>query len=197
MLSDKDVDFTSSAAAAIYRHQCPVTDTSGLVEGRYIKIEVNGGNWIFMDEIKVLEGSSVVTPGGEDPIDIDSNNIAYGCSYTSPWPANSSYPDRTGNMLTDGKRGPVYFRAPQWFAFLTYDGTDAGLDDLYVTIDLGSIKSFEQVKAGVLAQAGPAIRKMCIRDRSEVEVSGIPSVAVKCVNIRRNTSGEGGLLGFN
>ena len=26
------------------------------------------------------------------------------------------------------------------------------------------------------------------------EVSGIPSVAVKCVDIRRNTSGEGGLL---
>ena len=31
---------------------------------------------------------------------------------------------------------------------------------------------------------------------SGVEVSGIPSVAVKCVDIRRNTSGEGGLLGF-
>ncbi len=28
------------------------------------------------------------------------------------------------------------------------------------------------------------------------EVSGIPSVAVKCVDIRRNISGEGGLLGF-
>ena len=26
------------------------------------------------------------------------------------------------------------------------------------------------------------------------EVSGIPSVAVKCVEIRRNTGGEGGLL---
>ena len=32
---------------------------------------------------------------------------------------------------------------------------------------------------------------------SEVEVSGIPSVAVKCVEMGRNTSGEGGLLGFN
>ena len=32
---------------------------------------------------------------------------------------------------------------------------------------------------------------------SEVEASGIPSVAVKCVDIGRNTSGEGGLLGFN
>ena len=29
------------------------------------------------------------------------------------------------------------------------------------------------------------------------EVSGIPSVAVKCVDIRRNTSGEGGLLDIN
>ena len=32
---------------------------------------------------------------------------------------------------------------------------------------------------------------------SEVEVSGIPSVAVKCVDIRRNTSGEGGFLDDN
>ena len=32
---------------------------------------------------------------------------------------------------------------------------------------------------------------------SEVEVSGIPGVAVKCVDIGRNISGEGGLLGFN
>ena len=29
------------------------------------------------------------------------------------------------------------------------------------------------------------------------EESGIPSVAVKCVDIRRNTSGEGGLLDDN
>ena len=32
---------------------------------------------------------------------------------------------------------------------------------------------------------------------SDVEAGGIPSVAVKCVDIRRNTSGEGGLLGIN
>ncbi len=31
---------------------------------------------------------------------------------------------------------------------------------------------------------------------SEVEVGGIPGVAVKCVDVRRNTGGEGGLLGF-
>ena len=32
---------------------------------------------------------------------------------------------------------------------------------------------------------------------SEVEVGGIPCVAVKCVEIGRNTSGEGGLLDDN
>ena len=32
---------------------------------------------------------------------------------------------------------------------------------------------------------------------SGVEAGGIPGVAVECVDIGRNTSGEGGLLGFN
>ena len=32
---------------------------------------------------------------------------------------------------------------------------------------------------------------------SEIEVSGIPGVAVKCVDIRRNTKSEGNLLGIN
>ncbi len=32
---------------------------------------------------------------------------------------------------------------------------------------------------------------------SVVEVIGIPCVAVKCVDIRKNTSGEGGLLDDN
>ena len=31
---------------------------------------------------------------------------------------------------------------------------------------------------------------------SWIEVSGIPGVAVKCVDIRRNTKGEGSLLGI-
>ena len=32
---------------------------------------------------------------------------------------------------------------------------------------------------------------------SDGEAGGIPCVAVKCVDIRRNTSGEGGLLDSN
>ena len=36
-----------------------------------------------------------------------------------------------------------------------------------------------------------------LADLSAGEESGIPSVAVKCVDIRRNTSGEGGFLDCN
>ena len=36
-----------------------------------------------------------------------------------------------------------------------------------------------------------------LSDLSAREVSGIPSVAVECVDIRRNTSGEGDLLARN
>ncbi len=36
-----------------------------------------------------------------------------------------------------------------------------------------------------------------LSDLSAGEESGIPSVAVKCVDIRRNTSGEGGFLDCN
>ena len=38
---------------------------------------------------------------------------------------------------------------------------------------------------------------LILADLSAEEASRIPSVAVKCVDIRRNTSGEGDLLGRN
>ena len=39
--------------------------------------------------------------------------------------------------------------------------------------------------------------RLKLHSLSEVEAGGIPRVAVKCVEMGRNTSGEGGLLGFN
>ena len=38
---------------------------------------------------------------------------------------------------------------------------------------------------------------LILEDLSVGEVSGIPSVAVKCIDIRRNISGEGDLLEHN
>ena len=42
-----------------------------------------------------------------------------------------------------------------------------------------------------------SIKHLKLKDLSEGEASGIPSVAVECVDIRRNTGGEGDLLDFN
>ncbi len=46
----------------------------------------------------------------------------------------------------------------------------------------------------------PGLTRVChpkLQVLSTGEDSGIPSVAVKCVDIRRNTSGEGGYLASN
>ncbi len=52
------------------------------------------------------------------------------------------------------------------------------------------------VKADVKCRSLTAELHLKLMFLSEVEASGIPSVAVECVDIRRNTGGEGGLLGF-
>ncbi len=50
----------------------------------------------------------------------------------------------------------------------------------------------------VVKVCGSTVKLQLILDiLSAVEAGGTPSVAVKCVDIRRNTSGEGGLLDCN
>ena len=41
------------------------------------------------------------------------------------------------------------------------------------------------------------IPQMKLEDSRHREADGIPCVAVKCVDIRKNTGGEGGLLAVN
>ena len=52
-------------------------------------------------------------------------------------------------------------------------------------------------KSGVKGMGSTHEVRLKLLSLSEAEVGGIPGVAVKCVEIGRNTSGEGGLLGFN
>jgi hypothetical protein len=51
--------------------------------------------------------------------------------------------------------------------------------------------------SGVKSQSLTVALHMKLRSLSAGEGSGIPSVAVKCVDIRRNTSGEGDFLDCN
>ncbi len=52
-------------------------------------------------------------------------------------------------------------------------------------------------KSEVKARGSTEERLWKLCNWSAGEVSGIPGVAVKCVEIRRNTGGEGGLLDSN
>ena len=53
------------------------------------------------------------------------------------------------------------------------------------------------IKLVVKSQSLTLVLLLRLTDLSAGEVSGIPSVAVECVDIRRNTSGEGGFLDCN
>ena len=53
------------------------------------------------------------------------------------------------------------------------------------------------VKSGVKSHGLTMFGHWKLANLSTVGVSGIPSGAVECVDIWRNTSGEGGLLGWN
>ena len=53
------------------------------------------------------------------------------------------------------------------------------------------------VKSGVKDRGSTPGLHWILADWSVVEVSGISGVAVKCVDIRKNTGGEGDLLGHN
>ena len=52
-------------------------------------------------------------------------------------------------------------------------------------------------KSGVKSLGSTEELRLKLEILSVGEGSGIPSVAVKCVDIRRNTSGEGGFLDDN
>ena len=57
--------------------------------------------------------------------------------------------------------------------------------------------SRREVKSDVKCRGLTAELHLKLHFLSTGEADGIPSVAVKCVDIRRNTSGEGGLLDDN
>ncbi len=63
-----------------------------------------------------------------------------------------------------------------------------------IRIDWGEREGRRRGKAGVKGRGPTPGPLWNLPGGSAGEVSGIPSVAVKCVDIRRKTSGEGGLL---
>ena len=126
------------------------------ISARYVKLTVPNSDAIALDDVMVLKYKTLIVAPQDPDVTVDPNNLAYGRPYTTAWPANASYPD--GNYkLTNGKRGRLAYNDPEWVGYHMNDGKKEGLTDFYVTIDLGSVQSFEQVKVGSLRQQGPGI----------------------------------------
>ncbi|PWL45536.1 MAG: hypothetical protein DBY45_03815, partial [Clostridiales bacterium] len=123
---------------------------------RYIKVTLPTKHWVFLDEIKVLQDSTSVEEGEAEKDNYDTNNIAYGATYTPAWRERDGYKDN-GKKLTDGRRGPSKYSAPEWVGFHGSDGGELGPDDFYIIVDLGEEKTFEQVKFGTLKEGATGI----------------------------------------
>ena len=59
--------------------------------------------------------------------------------------ADAQFADTGRKELTDGIRGSYFYKASGWAGYQAQDGTPFS-----VTVDLGEVKSFEQVQVGVL-----------------------------------------------
>ncbi len=137
---------------------------------RYIKVTLPALHWVFVDEIKVLQQRTVIDEGETEIDNYDTNNIAYGCTYTPAWAERDAYKDN-GTKLTDGRRGPMKYSAPEWVGYHGTDGGDLGPEDFYITVDLGEVKTFEQVKFGTLKEGAAGI-PYAISAQVETSVDG-------------------------
>ncbi len=140
------------------------------VTARYVKVTMPALHWVFVDEIKVLKDSTSIEEGEAEQDNYDKNNIAYGCSYTPSWRERDAYKDN-GKKLTDGRRGPMKYSAPEWVGYHGVDGGDLGPEDFYITVDLGDVKTFEQVKFGTLKEGAAGI-PYAISAQIETSVDG-------------------------
>ena len=125
------------------------------LNAKYIKVTIPNTENVYLDEIQVLKERTVIVSEPEAE-EIDPNNLAYGRKYTSLYPASPNYPDK-GGLLTNGKRGGSAYLSPQWYAYHSTEGSQLGFDKFYLTIDLGSVKTFEQIKMGILINSGVGI----------------------------------------
>ncbi|MBC8560816.1 DUF4855 domain-containing protein [Fumia xinanensis] len=122
---------------------CFIQSVVGASAARYVKVVFPATTKVMVDEIKVLKNRTMVE--GADPEDVDENNLAFRAAYETSWDADVQFADNGKQELTDGIRGSYFYKASEWAGYRAQDGAPFS-----VTVDLGEIKSFEQVQVGVL-----------------------------------------------
>ena len=152
--NNKVVDVTGSGLDA----KVSVTWPDG-VSAQYVKVEFPVTGTVLIDEIEVLKEQTVFNQTPDSYV--NDNNIAAGKEYVTSWDA-TQYPDTNGTELTDGIRGTDYYKHQAWSEYeeKSYeeeasDGSSyTRYEDFTVTVDLGSVQSFEQVQLGTLKGIG-------------------------------------------
>ncbi|MEG2596922.1 MAG: discoidin domain-containing protein, partial [Oscillospiraceae bacterium] len=137
----------SSEEPVVYQYQATIPNGTAAAKGRYVKFSFPTSEKVFLNEIQIFKNKTISNDGeSADPLPTDPNNLANGCSYTTSWAAETSHSD--DGKLTNGTRANPSHLDRQWVGYQTKEPNAGSAFD--ITVDLGSVKSFEQVKIGFL-----------------------------------------------
>ncbi len=117
---------------------------SEMKTARYVKFVIESDSFFMADELKVFEYIAVFPEQAPEAFYRDDNNIALDKEYVSSKEASASYYD-SGKELTNGLRASYLYTDSAWVAYPAN-----GEEEISVTVDLGEVKSFEQVQVGML-----------------------------------------------
>lgn len=123
------------------------------VTAQYVKFEIVSDNYFMVDEVKVFEIQSVFPSQTPEEFYKDANNIALDKEYTVSVKAEDSYPDKNGKELTDGIRGTYLYANENWSAYNVAEN-----EKVSVTVDLGEVKTFEQIQVGMFKSSTSSLK---------------------------------------
>ncbi len=138
-LGTENISSVDETKASVYTLEHALDNS---VKGKMIRITFPVTEKAYIDEIIVRKEKNIVPDGETDTEYVNENNLAYKKAYTVD--ADVLYGADTG-LLTDGNYGGYLYNTPEW---LGYDLTEQ--KTMTVTLDLGDVKTFEQIKAGFL-----------------------------------------------
>ncbi len=123
------------------------------VTAAYVKFEIASDSYFMVDEIKAFEIQSVFPEQAPEEFYKDTNNLALDKEYTVSVGAEASYPDKGGKELTDGIRGTYLYSNDAWSAYSVAEN-----EKVSVTIDLGAVKTFEQIQVGMFESSTTSLK---------------------------------------
>jgi len=147
-----NVNFTPAGEKAVTGEAFDIVfDTP--VTAQYIKFEIASDTPFMVDEVKAFEIQSVFPEQTPEEFYKDENNIALDKDYVVSVDSETAYPDKDGVELTDGIRGTYLYANEAWSAYNVAEN-----EKVSVTVDLGAVKTFEQVQVGMFESSSSSLK---------------------------------------